>query len=239
MHGGNGVGKTTCATGAFKPVVLGTEDGLGLLTVPVFPQPKTIMDVEQAILELISEEHDYRTLVIDTIDGVEGLIDTEVCAKGGKEFMSDFAYYRGNVESASRIEKLLHLLDDLRAARSMQIILISHSVRNTVEDPVIGAYDRMEPNLYRKAVPLLTAWADNVGFLDLERVITDKGDKDSKTVRTSRTSGSRFLNFEDTGSFVAKNRRGLPPQIEITVGQGWSAVEKAMKTAEKKGNRKK
>ena len=237
LYGGPGVGKTTAAALSYSPVVASTEDGLGLLEVNAFPLIENFSQFKQAIKELIEEDHEYRTLVVDSIDGIEAQIGEAVCAKHGKEFMSDFPYYRGNIEAVGWLEHILHDLDDLRRKKKMQIILISHAVRNTVEDPTVGAFDRMEPNLYKKAVPMVVSWADIVGFMDHERVITNKGGKESsKTVRTSRMSGSRFIHFDDSGAFIAKNRRGLPPQIEISANEGWSAVEKAMKAAQE-GNK--
>ncbi len=235
LYGPPGVGKTHTAAQAFKAVILGTEDGTGLLKVPCFPVAKTADDVRDSIKALMNDDHDFRTVVIDSAGGVEHLNDRAVCDKHGMEFMSDFPFYKGNVESFGRMEQLLHDLDDLRASRGMQIILISHSIRVTVEDPTIGPFDRMEPNLYKKAVPLIVAWSDIVGAMEFEKVITDKGDKSSsRTVRTTRksASNSRVIHFQDDGSFIAKNRRGLPNSLNIGIDEGWSAVEKAMKEAQ-------
>ena len=71
--------------------------------------------------------------------------------------------------------------------------------------------------------------------MDFEKVIADKGDKSSsRTVRTTRKSAakSRVIHFQDDGSFIAKNRRGLPNSLNIDIDEGWSAVEKAMKEAQ-------
>ena len=243
LFGDSGVGKTSTAALAYKPVILGTEDGTGLLKVPCFPLAKRLDDVTDSVQSLLVEDHGFKTLVIDSVDGVEHLSDRSVCDRHGKEFMSDFAYYKGNVESLGRMERLLHDLDHLRAEKSMQIILISHSIRVTVEDPTIGAFDRMEPNLYKKFVPLVVAWSDVCAFMDFEKVITNKGDKESsRTVRTTRksASNSRVIHFQDDGSFIAKNRRGLPSSLNVDVDEGWSAVEAEMKEAQqtKKGKAK-
>jgi hypothetical protein len=79
--------------------------------------------------------------------------------------------------------------------------------------------------------------------MDFEKVITNKGDKESsRTVRTTRksASNSRVIHFQDDGSFIAKNRRGLPSSLNVDVDEGWAAVEAEMKEAQqtKKGNAK-
>ena len=55
MHGVHGVGKTTFAAGADAPVVIMTEDGLGMLKVPHFPLATSYADVEREVRNL---QHD-------------------------------------------------------------------------------------------------------------------------------------------------------------------------------------
>jgi hypothetical protein len=234
IYGPPGVGKTTCSSLAFKPIGIGTEDGWGFSDVDHFPKPNSYADISEQLKTLMVEEHGYRTLIVDSLDGVEKLIERAICEKHGHQFMSDFPFYRGNVEAVGWIENLLHDLDDLRRLKNMQLIVISHAARVTVEDPTLGAYDRMEPNLYKKSVPLFVAWADNVGYMDFQRIADSKKTRDSKkTVPTAKTTGVRIMKFVDNGSFIAKNRRGLPSEIEIEADKGWSVVEEAMKAAQK------
>ena len=55
MHGVHGVGKTTFAAGADAPVVIMTEDGLGMLKVPHFPLATSYADVVEALDALLSD----------------------------------------------------------------------------------------------------------------------------------------------------------------------------------------
>jgi hypothetical protein len=79
IHGVHGVGKTTFAAGAPDPVFLLTEDGLGTLDVPHFPLARTFDEVMQGLAALYTEDHGFRTLVVDSVDWLEPLIHAKVC----------------------------------------------------------------------------------------------------------------------------------------------------------------
>ena len=68
LYGTEGVGKTTFAAGAPKPIFVAAEDGLGDLDVDVFPTHRGPRDVLDAIETLTVEECDFETVVIDTLD---------------------------------------------------------------------------------------------------------------------------------------------------------------------------
>ena len=55
LYGVPGIGKTTEASFAPKPIFLPVEDGLGQLDVPTFPQPKDYSEVASAIDTLLNE----------------------------------------------------------------------------------------------------------------------------------------------------------------------------------------
>ena len=80
-YGVEGVGKSTLGASAPAPIFLGAEDGSALLDVARFPQPRAWTDVLEAVRVLIHEEHDYRTLVIDSLDWIEPLVWAAVCAE--------------------------------------------------------------------------------------------------------------------------------------------------------------
>ena len=84
VYGTPGVGKSTFACSAPGVVVLPGEDGTAHLDVARFPMPETWRDVLDATQVLLSGEHSYETLVIDTLDGIEPLIFAEVCREAGK-----------------------------------------------------------------------------------------------------------------------------------------------------------
>jgi len=228
ITGHEGVGKTTLAAGAPDPLFVTTEDGLGLIDAPTIATDSHAKT--NAILdELISEEHSYRSLVFDAIDGEEPNVFAAICEAGGKKSIGDFGFNKGYVQADDYWTRFFHKLDHLRAARGMNIVIISHVSANHIDDPVIGTYVRYEPNLHKRTVPILTKWADVIGFLAPMRSARDEGDDTkNRTVRVATNSYQRFLHVSDDGRYIAKNRFGLTEAIPIAPTNGWSALSQAV-----------
>ncbi len=75
MHAPIGTGKTTFVAKSTKPIFILTENGLGNNTVPHFPLANTLEEVLEYLQALISDqEHQFETVVIDSLDWLEPLI---------------------------------------------------------------------------------------------------------------------------------------------------------------------
>ena len=94
IHGVAGVGKTTFAAQAYKPVFIQTEDGLGTLNANHFPLARTFEEVLDALAALYTEEHDFKTVVIDSVDWLEPLIWGKACRDNGWASIEDAGYSR-------------------------------------------------------------------------------------------------------------------------------------------------
>ena len=90
LHGVEGVGKTSFASCAPRPIVLMTRGETGLDTlinagqVPEtshFPELLTWKDLLATLAVLQHEPHDFRTVGIDTINGAERLCHEYVCQR--------------------------------------------------------------------------------------------------------------------------------------------------------------
>lgn len=232
VHGPDGAGKTTLAASMLRPVFLPCEEGRGVLRVSAFPVPHDYEEVVEAIDELLKMDHDYRSFVIDTADHLEPLIWDKTCrahttAKNKYEHIEDFGYAKGYQYADPYWKEILQGLDALRREKAMTICVLCHSAVVEIKDPNLGPYHKIEPRIHKRGNELLRQWADIVGYLDIERVAVDQGDKSagkSKTIRTAAVTGRRVLHLEDQGSFKAKNRYGLPPEIEIPLENPFEAL---------------
>lgn len=229
IHGTGGVGKTTFGASAKDPIFIPFEDGLGFLDAPAFTKPIDYSESIEAIEELLKTEHQYRSLVIDTIDHFEPLVWAEVCRRNSEgrkiyENIESIGYGKGYIFADPLWTDFFHGLDALRREKSMTVIVLSHNEIKTVDDPMIGPYDRITPKLHKRANALLHEWADVEGYLAIERVAMEKEGSKGRTISTSTTTGRRMLYLEDRGGFVAKNRYSLPPQIEIPESEPFSAL---------------
>jgi GTPase SAR1 family protein len=84
VFGPEGTGKTTIAAKFPSAVFLQTEDGTpGGLELSTFGLLSSYGQVREALGALGSEEHGYRTVVVDSLDKLEGMIWADVCAANG------------------------------------------------------------------------------------------------------------------------------------------------------------
>ena len=224
IHGNPKVGKTTFGMSAPKALLMPVEDGEGALSVARLPRPECFTDVLNSIAELVNEDHDFKTLVLDSIDHIEPLIWQQVCDDDGKgkKHIEDFGYGRGLKFADTHWIRLFHGLDVLRG-QGMTVIVIAHSHTKNIEDPIIGTYSRTAPKIHDRANALLVEWADVLGGLVIEKVAIDRGEG-NRTTRTAQTTGARVLHLEDNGSILAGNRYSLPATIQIPKEDGYNVL---------------
>ena len=99
IHGVAGVGKSTFAADAGAPVFIMTEDGLGKLQVPHFPLATSYAEVAEALEALLEEDHDYGTVVVDSVDWLEPLIWAEACKRNGWQSIETPGFGKGFAEA--------------------------------------------------------------------------------------------------------------------------------------------
>jgi hypothetical protein len=222
-YGTEGVGKTTLAANAPKSIFIQTEDGLGEIDCARFPLAKSSEDVFGALAELNAEKHEYRTVVIDSLDWLERLIWDAVCHeyRAASIEKADGGYQRGYVHALSHWRRLVEALNSLRTDKGMGIILIAHAKVERFEDPESTAYDRYSPRLHKHANALLTEWVDAVLFAT-RKIRTESEDTGFGRKRTTavgvghETGGERILRTVGGPACVAKNRYGLPPELPLS-----------------------
>lgn len=215
IYGGHGIGKSTLASQFPNPIFISTEDGLDSLDVTSFPKATNIKDVVDSIKTLIKEDHDFKTVVVDSVDWlVEPLIVSNV---ESTHEAKDLAYGKGQMLVAEEFREILQGLDVLRHKRGMNVVLIAHAAVVKFEDPRTEPYDRYQPKLPNRCNALLQEWADVIAFAAFKVIIrkSDTGFNNQKT--RGVTTGERLLHFVENPAYAAKNRYGCPTEIEMTI----------------------
>ena len=124
LYGTHGIGKSTFASCAPKPVFIQTEDGLGEINCAKFPVTTTFDQAMQALSELYTEQHSYRTVVVDSLDWLERLIWAEVCRKRHVESIEDIGYAKGYVFAMTQWREFIDGLSALRSDKGLSLIHI-------------------------------------------------------------------------------------------------------------------
>jgi hypothetical protein len=215
LYGTHGIGKSTFAACAPKPVFIQTEDGLGEIECDKFPLTTTFDQAVQALSELYSEKHSYRTVVIDSLDWLERLIWNEVCRKRNVESIEDIGYAKGYVFALTQWREFLEGLSALRSDKGMMIVLIAHARIERFANPETDSYDRYVPRLHRLASQVLQEWCDEVLFATF-KVYTKQTDEGFDRKRTQGIgTGERIIRTVERPAHMAKNRLSLPEEMPL------------------------
>lgn len=213
IYGPEGIGKSTFGANAPGAIFLGAEDGTAQLDVTRFPTPENWTEALDAIRTLTTDAHEFRTLVVDTLDWLEPVLWRHICERDKKRDIEEYGFGKGYQAALDEWRVFLSALDRLRMKRGMNVVLIAHSHVKSFKNPEGDDFDRYELKLHLKASGLIKEWSDAVLFAAFETFAVT----DSKTKRTRGvSSGARLLNTERTAAFDAKNRYGLPPTIPIS-----------------------
>jgi hypothetical protein len=221
LYGVPGVGKTTLACGAPDPVAMWIEKGAGRLKIPGW-EIESYQDVLDAIGALYNEEHDRKTLIVDSLDWLEKLVWDETCTRNGWTTLEDPGYGKGYMAALRVWEEFLQGVQDLRVDRGMMIVLIAHTEIKRFDAPDTEPYDRYQIKLHAKAAAKISESADVVGFLNFRVSIAKTDASFGKKVARGVGGGQRVLHLNERPSAVAKQRFGMPDSLEIpTVKDAW------------------
>lgn len=214
LHGIEGVGKSSFGAEAPAPIFITPEEGVSHLEVSSFPQPETFEDVLDCVRTLTVEQHDYKTVVFDTLDWIEPLVFEAICRREGWKDIEAPGYGKGYALVPDEWRKLLALLEQLQAKKQMEVIFLAHTSISTFSNPRGPDFSRYEMKLHKKS-SLLKEWTRNNLFAMHEEFISEEKKTKGKGVST----GQRVMYTERTAAYDAKNRDNLPPMLPLSYAE--------------------
>lgn len=220
--GDSGLGKTTTAVTFPNPIVIRAEDGLQAVPAKIrpdaFPLIHKVDDLWEQVTALIKEDHNYKTLVIDSVTALERLFIQYVIDSDPKNpatiNQAMGGYGSGMAAVATLHQRLRKACGILNERKNMNIIFVAHADTETIELPDQDAYQRYSLRLGKKSVACYVDDVDVVGFLKLETFTKGDGDK-KKAIST----GDRLMVTYATASNVSKNRYGITEDIPVVIGK--------------------
>lgn len=227
IYGPDGVGKTTFAAGAPSPIFLTSENGTSNLDVNRLPIAD-LAGLRGALTELAAVKHDFKTVVLDSLDWFETLVYANVVENWtGKEKITsvdDAGYGKGRVRALEVWKELLPLVTRC-VDRGLNFVAIGHALVKKFEDPgTPQGYERYQLKLQSGAgsdvAALWREYVDSVLFTNF-KVYTTSDDK-----RRGFGDGTRVIFTERRPGWDAKNRAGLPFELPLDWDAYASAVAK-------------
>ena len=234
IYGYEGVGKSTFAASAPKPIFIQTENGLNQISTNKFPLAKTWDEVVAQMSAIAEEEHDFQTLVIDSLSGLERLIFAEVCKRFGVKNIekADGGYARGYKHALDWWETFLQGLEVISTKRNMMIILIAHVGVQEVKDPESQTYHRTAPRMHHLAEGMISQWCDAVlqakQNFRIQKTTEGFGSERAIATALGADGGERVIRTVGTAAVIAKNRFGLPEYMPLDFNTFFEAVTKSI-----------
>ena len=235
IYGPPGVGKSTAAANAPSPIFVDLEKGSHRLDVARFPQPSKLEQVYESLESLATEQHEHKTVVVDTIDVLQTLVFDYVCRRDRKKDIDDYGWHKGYGVAHEEWQSLLSRLDII-VDMGMNVILLGHVNVKAFKDPQGHDHDRYEIGVHQSknaaTGTLIKGWCDIVGFANYETVIN----KDPTTDRIKVTdTGKRLLYIRRERGYDAKSRWDFgASKIELDGNKLFESIKKQMSETGKK-----
>lgn len=225
IYGPHGLGKTSLAAEFPAPVMLDLEKGA-----PAGVEIPSLGDVESwehaidAMIALHEQEHDFKTLIVDSLDRLEHLAQAHVCKLNKWKSIEDPGYGKGYVIAADTLRTFMDACNSLRAKRGMNIVYLAHSQIVRFDDPQAASYSKYEIRLHKAVTGMFGDDADAILFVNQDVSVQSEDVGFKKTVNRADGGGFRWIYCEARPSFNAKNRFNMPARLKYDKGKGFDAL---------------
>lgn len=242
IYGSGGVGKTTLAAEFPSPFYVFTEGerpptDIELATLPDDNgDPKPVQSYNEMLdvfADLITGEHDFKTVIIDSLDSFERLVWAHTCAANGFSTIdsndkgSPTAFGKGYLAADEFWNEYISAARAL-TERGLHVVQILHSEAKSFNDPIVDSYDRYRPKLQKRASDIVMEKSDALLFMtkrtSLKQIDKGFGKKESKPEGMS--GSERVIYTDERAGFLAKNRLNMPASINYRKDHGFAELSK-------------
>ena len=227
LYGVDGIGKTSLAAEWPSPLYLPTEgerppSDVEMATPGTIESLAALLDI---FAELLTEEHDFKTVIVDSLDGLEPLIWRATCARLGVNSIEEPGYGKGYIETDTEWGEYLSAVGALSRA-GINVVQLAHPEIVRFDSPTTDPYSRYQPKLHKRANALVREKADVVAFLNYRVSIKEKEVARQTKVAHAEGGKERQIHLSEGAGFNAKNRYSMPDSVTYRKGNGYAELAK-------------
>lgn len=178
--------------------------------------------------ELITTDHGFTSLVVDSITSLDMLFGHEIALRDGVNTVADASggFHKGYAEVASWHAEFVYKCEQLRAVKRMGIVFLAHTgIKKIRNRPDAAAdYSVFSMDMDNQALSIYTSQCDAVLYLVKEEFIqgseTNRKGQTTKLGRLVQTGERKLITTGDgqVGYINAKNRYNMPAEIPVEHG---------------------
>ena len=212
VYGPPGIGKTTFGANASKPIIVDCENGAAHVDCDRTPYLPDWMSIEQWLTALATTEHDYGTVVVDSVDWLLRRAEEQVAGVNGSQAgmsqtlnRSHGGYGNGKQVLRNYIYQYLMPTLDAMVNKGIAVLLLAHATRREITTVDGITFEKSAPEIHPDLANAMIEWSDFVGAA---RIGVD----------------GRELILSETNQLLAKNRYGIDSELPLS----WRALMDAM-----------
>lgn len=227
VYGVDGVGKTSLAAEWPEPLYLATEGERPPSDVEM-ATPGTIESYDQMLDmfgELLGGGHDFKSVIIDSLDGFESLVWAATSRRLGISSIEEAGYGKGYIEADTEWKEYLAAVGALSRA-GIYVVQLAHPEIVRFDSPTSDPYSRYTIKLHKRANALVREHADVVGFMNYRISLKEKDVGFNKKISHAEGGNQRQIHLSEKAGFVAKNRFSMPDAIDYRKGHGFGELAK-------------
>lgn len=218
LYGMEGIGKSTFGAGFPNAIFVQTEDGLGNIDCSRFPLCERWEEVARQLAALKDETHEFRTVVVDSVDWLERLIWDRVCRDQKVDSIEAIGYGRGYTHALTYWRQFLTALDALRREKKMIVLLLAHAIAEDYADPEVQGIKRFTPRLHKTARSLIAEYVDLI-LLATRQFGAANGE----------LNNPRVVKTEPSPYQVAKSRYSIPAVLPLDASAVLNSIQNSLK----------
>jgi len=218
-----GVGKTSLAAAFPSPVFIKVEDGTEGIpaslkdNIAELPEVKSVDQLWADLHGLVSEEHHFKTVVIDSVTALERLFQQHIVdsdPKKPKSITTAMGGYGAGFMAVGGLHQRVRRAATLLQDKGIHVLFLAHVEIDTLDLPDQDPYSRYSLRLNKRSMAPYVDDVSGVALVRLETFTMGDDEKRKKAVG----NGNRIITMHATPASITKNRYGITDNIDFAIG---------------------